>query len=79
MRRPRERAKRVVVALSSRLGRGEARKCDTVWVGKNVRETMPGILTRASSNKALWMMDGMFGSVKNVLYDSQYFELASET
>lgn len=61
MTAPRLRARRVVVALSSREGRGVARMGVRVWVGKKRRARMAGRLRRASRAKAVWIIEGMVG------------------
>jgi len=60
---PRLRARKMEVALSSRDGRGEARKCLRVALGKKRREIMAGRLTRASRANAVWIIEGMVGIV----------------
>lgn len=59
MSTPRLRARTTVVPLSSRLGKGEARKWRKVCVGKQTRKTIGRTLTKASRAKAVWMMEGI--------------------
>ncbi len=62
-RPPRLRARKVVVALSSRDGIGEAMKSLRTALGKKRRPIMVGRLTKASRANAVWMMEGMVGAV----------------
>ena len=59
---PTQRAKRVALALSSREGRGVARKALRVAFGKNRRAMMAGVLMKASAAKAYWIIEGIAAS-----------------
>ena len=56
---PTQRAKRVVLALSSMEGRGVARKGLRVAAGKKRRAMMAGVLMSASAANACWIIEGI--------------------
>ena len=63
---PTQRAKRVVLALSSMEGRGVARKGLRVAVGKKRRAMIAGVLMSASAANACWMIEGILAVVVKI-------------
>ena len=59
MKIPMQRARRMVVSLSSMDGKGDARKGLTVADGKKRRPIIAGVLMNASNAKAVWIIEGI--------------------